>query len=706
MDSAFRLMSCLLSTRRIQEAATGWMCRELHLFPAALLSVIVGLASAEADGRIIQNQPGSGGAGAGAGPGITNLPRVDAVADGVVPGRLDGFMALWGVPSNLFPGPNQWDDFVEPSKGEPDQSGRDAADECPKSGNPVVLRTGTKVETELDFTGGGEMPLTLERTFNSAVMDRFNIFDTWYSNLDRQLVVYTDSNEARMRRPDGRYLVFKRGGDGVYREDGAQQGGQLKSVAGGKWIYLSPDLTTETYEGTKMVEIRNANGVRWTLSYGGPEGSQLQRVTHSNGRYIEFTWIQKNAQTGVDPRVIRVRDPQGNTIEYGYTQDVYGFLESVTYNGTPATTVKYHYMYKELGQAYGLPLLTGKSINGRRYSMFTYDDKNRATSTAHAGGVERFGFAYEPGANGESVTVETNPLGKVARYRFKDRRLIAIEGLPSANCAAGYSETHYDENGNTSLTSDFEGNLTRYQYDTHGHLLRREEASGTPIARVTTFEWDEQGNRVVAETLQGVLETRYAYDANNRLVSRSEKSLVAGHAQGEVQTTTFSYQLHPNGLVSRMVEDGPAAGSGDAVTSTYSELGDLVRIENSLGHAVVMGGYTGYGYPGYSIDVNGVRTDFVYDSRGRPSEVRLLLSSGVRTTHYEYDAFGKLASVTGPDGVRISHLYDLAGRLLSTSMPEPNGSFAETRYEYNAFSLPVTETVQRVFADPGRGTQP
>ncbi|ARQ91174.1 hypothetical protein A7326_16840 [Stenotrophomonas maltophilia] len=145
------------------------------------------------------------------------------------------------------------------------------------------------METELDFTGGGEMPLTLERTFNSAVMDRFNIFDTWYSNLDRQLVVYTDSNEARMRRPDGRYLVFKRGGDGVYREDGAQQGGQLKSVAGGKWIYLSPDLTTETYEGTKMVEIRNANGVRWTLSYGGPEGSQLQRVTHSNGRYIEFT---------------------------------------------------------------------------------------------------------------------------------------------------------------------------------------------------------------------------------------------------------------------------------------------------------------------------------------------------------------------------------------------------------------------------------
>jgi YD repeat-containing protein len=155
-----------------------------------------------------------------------------------------------------------------------------------------------------------------------------------------------------------------------------------------------------------------------------------------------------------------------------------------------------------------------------------------------------------------------------------------------------------------------------------------------------------------------------------------------------------------------MVEDGPATGNGDAVTFTYSNMGDLIRIENSMGHAIVMGDYTNYGYPGYSIDVNGVRTDFVYDSRGRPSEVRLALPSGVRTTRYEYDAFGKLASVIGPDGVRVSNLYDVAGRLISTSIPEPGGSFAESRYTYNALSLPTSETIQRVFADPGRGTQP
>ncbi len=634
------------------------------------------------------------------------MQTVYVTADRVTPGRLDGFMSIWGVPTNLFPRPNRMDDFTEPSKGEPDESGKDGADECPKSGNPVVLRTGTKIETEVDFTGGGEMPLTLERTFNSVVMDRFNAFDSWYSNLDRQLLVFPDSNEARMRRPDGRYLRFMKGADGVYREGGSQQGSQLTPIGPDSWQYRSADLMTETYVGTRLVEIRNANGVRWALSYGGPEGSQLQRVTHSNGRYIEFTWIQKNTQTGVGPRIIRVRDPQGNFIEYGYTQDAYGFLESVTYTGQPATTVTYHYQYRELGLSYGIPLLTGKSINGRRYSVFTYDDQRRATSSSHAGGVERFGFAYEPGSDGESVTVETNPMGKVARYRFKDRRLVAIEGLPSANCAASYSETHYDSAGNKQLASDFEGNLTHFQYDEHGHLLRREEASGTSVARITTYEWDEQNNRVATEIVQGLLETRYSYDNNNRLTARADKSLVSGSAQGEVQTTTFNYELYPNGLVKTVVEDGPAAGGGDAVTSTYSAAGDLIRIENSLGHAIVMGDYNAYGYPGYIVDENGVRKEFAYDTRGRPVEVRLLMAAGNRVTRYEYDAFGRLASVTAPDGIRTSNLYDVAGRLLSTSIPEPGGSFAETRYTYNALSLPTSVTLQRVYSDPGRGTQP
>lgn len=699
MDSARR------STFTLGHPALAVAClcieRDRQALLALSMVLLACLTATEVTARTIQAEQGLSGSGR-----ITTLPRINAVSDGVTPGRLGSFMSLWGVPTIMFPRPNHSDDIVEPSKGAPDQSGKEVTDECPKSGNPVVIRTGTKIETEVDFTGGGEMPLTLERTFNSGMMERFTVFDNWSSNLDRTLVVDADSNQARMRRPDGLYLVFTKGADGTYREGGAQQGGRLTPTGTGKWIYVSPDLTTETYEGTKMVEIRNSNGIRWTLSYGGPMGIQLQRVTHSSGRYMEFTWIQRDLQKANRARVISVRDPQGNLIEYGYTQDGSGFLETVTYKGPPSTTITYHYLYKELGETQRSYLLTGKSINGRRYSMFTYDDKSRATSTAHAGGVELFGFSYEPKSDGESVTVETNPLGKVARYRFKNRRLIAIEGQSSANCAASYREVHYDSNGNKQISSDFEGNLTRFQYDGHGHLLRREEASGGPVARTTTFEWDEQKNRLSAETLQGVLDTRYSYDNNNRLTSLSEKSLVVGNAQGELQTTTFSYQLHPNGLVSRLVVDGPAAGSGDAMTSTYSSSGDLTRIENSLGHAIVMGNYTGYGYPGYLIDENGVRKDFVYDSRGRPVEVRLALATGSRTTRYEYDAFGRIASVIGQDGIRISRLYDVAGRLLSTSIPEPGGSFTETRYTYNALSQPTSVTVQRVFADPGRGTQP
>ncbi|MFC6840214.1 DUF6531 domain-containing protein [Xanthomonas theicola] len=193
--------------------------RRCALAASVMIAALACLVARESSARLIQSQAGDGGAA-----GVPTLPTVNAVHDGVAPGRLDGFMALWGVPTNMFPRPDRWDDFIEPSKGEPDPAGNDAADECPKSGNPVVLRTGTKVETDVDFTGGGEMPLTLQRTFNSLVMERFNIFDSWYSNLDRQLILHPDTNEARMRRPDGRYLKFAKGADGIYREGGSQQG--------------------------------------------------------------------------------------------------------------------------------------------------------------------------------------------------------------------------------------------------------------------------------------------------------------------------------------------------------------------------------------------------------------------------------------------------------------------------------------------------
>ena len=60
-------------------------------------------------------------------------------------------------------GDNQ--DVKDASAGDPCSKGGSSGSN-PTSGNPIVLSTGDKVELETDFVFAGEMPLSLQRTYN------------------------------------------------------------------------------------------------------------------------------------------------------------------------------------------------------------------------------------------------------------------------------------------------------------------------------------------------------------------------------------------------------------------------------------------------------------------------------------------------------------------------------------------------------------
>jgi hypothetical protein len=68
--------------------------------------------------------------------------------------------------------PNPWDggggsgDGFDPNRGDQLNVADAAKSPCDQRGNPVVLPTGNKIESMTDFASFGEMPLTLERTYN------------------------------------------------------------------------------------------------------------------------------------------------------------------------------------------------------------------------------------------------------------------------------------------------------------------------------------------------------------------------------------------------------------------------------------------------------------------------------------------------------------------------------------------------------------
>jgi YD repeat-containing protein len=146
------------------------------------------------------------------------------------------------------------------------------------------------------------------------------------------------------------------------------------------------------------------------------------------------------------------------------------------------------------------------------------------------------------------------------------------------------------------------------------------------------------------------------------------------------------------------------AGSGDAITTSYSQTGDVLSVKNAAGHTTTYGDYNALGLPGFVIGPNGDKRSFVYDARGRVVDVQTYRNGGVQHTTYEYDGFGRLSRVTAPDGQTHAYQYDVAGRLVSEYEPEAGGTFAQTVYAYNEMSLPTSITKQRVFAEPARGT--
>lgn len=644
------------------------------------------------------------------------------------------------------------------NQGDKNATQRDASAKttCDQRSDPVVFSTGNEIEPEVDFGSAGEMGLSLTRTYNHY-WNGIGIFGRrWLSDYDYKLLFTTvdPTSTCYTRpgntpcdptgkpiwalRPDGRQIKFNYSTTptpGWYEDKPSPIAKIIKT--GSTYTLYSEDHTVEVYgsHGFPSV-ISNQQGVSWTFSY--DTNHYLTRVTQSSGRHVDFGWT--------NGLLAQITDPAGNVYHYTYAtisvstdsaqskqsvspllrqggglddppptppyppiQTMVALLTSATQpaslGGAPATVTTYHYEDARFATA-----LTGKSINGSRYSWITYDANAMATEAKLAGNVEDYQFIYTLDVNGAITnTTITNPLAKKTEYDFNaSGNQTAVNGFASTHCSASAKALNYDSNGYLYGATDFNGNVTLYNYAANGQLQQEVRGSGTPVEQTTDYLWDPTYNRPTKITVQGDHSTSYSYGADNRLTSVAVKNLSSAVAasQGQVHTTAFTYTTWPNGLLKTEVIDGPLQGSADAITLTYSQAGDLLSNQDALGHTETYGNYSGLGLPGSITGPNGDETDYVYDARGREVDKQTHRNGGSQDTHYEYDGFGRLSRVTQPDGQTHSYQYDVAGRLLSEYQPEPGGTFAQTVYTYNAMSLPTSIKTQRVTVEPPRGTMP
>jgi|GEM_PF-540946 len=623
-------------------------------------------------------------------------------------------------------------------------------------GQGVILATGNKIEVETDFVAQGEMALYLKRSYNSQWSATGIFGKHWISNFDYSLATSMSGSQVVVwiQRPDGRRIKFVPSGEANrWNEDKPASVAFVVRNSDGTYSLRNEDRGTEIYSSDGYIlERKNEQGIAWTFSY---TGKYLQRVTHSSGRYVQFTW------TGT--QLTQVLDTAGNPYGFNYDANVFGTgrgrLASVTLPGSPATTVSYHYE-----DARYLGALTGKSYNGARYSTYSYDANGRVASTELAGGIEHYTFDYagtstapvtppplppapggiidEGGGGGwceyqsgsricfqprsasiggmtgfgaiglsslsvMSTTIaaatqstsfsaiETNPLGKRTTYTFENDRLVSVTRSASSKSSEAYRERQFDPNGYEDLVSDFTEGLTDYDYDAHGHLTSRTDGSGTSAARTTLYSWDEATNRLISTTIVGVRETDFLYTPDGRVQRVDEKNLTTRGVTGAVKSTTYIYTKHDNGMLASVVVDGPLPGATDAISSTYNAYGDLVSVRNGFGHTTTYSGHNALGQVGRVVGPNGDQTDFEYDGRGRVIAVRPLVNGAQQATLYTYDGFGRLLSTQTPDGRKRNYVYDAAWRLAETFEREPSGLYARSLNSYDVASNPTQTQVRR-----------
>lgn len=586
---------------------------------------------------------------------------------------------------------------------QPDEAGFISTPDCNKTTHPVILTSGAKVLQEFDFQTNQLFPLKLVRYYNTTSNGAISGFRTyWYTPfVDSQLDFYISGNidcfhvignDAFNRAGavpacknyqtsgyfqkivrlfgDGSTLTYVLQSDGTYRNPQPEVHDHIVQLGDGTWQVQNADGSTETYDRSGyIIASKGPTGVGLTFSY---SNYLLQRVTHTSGLSIGFSWTIVSQQTNnISARISAVTDPAGNTYTYNYTPSDIGVLSGVTTPGPQPVTRNYLFEDTRFPTS-----ITGIVINGVRYSHYFYDANRRVQSSGLGddGSIEKLSFSYGTDSNGITTTI-TNAANAVTLNHYSANRLTESDLSGVTGCPNTTKTIHYDANNHADYSVDRRGIKTQYTYSPDGYLqdiVTGLDPNNPGQQRETKSVWDAAHDRLSSSTSLGpsgapIAETDYIYypdtdPAKNRLKTINVTNLTANGTPNQVIATNFSYQFYASGMPSKVVVDGPDG----LVTSNYDTVGNLTSKVDGVGNATNFSGYNQLGLAATITDPNGYTVNYGYDAIGRKTSESRTLDGTTTTVTYQYDGMGHITRTDTPDGY-LTASYDGAGRISLTS---------------------------------------
>jgi YD repeat-containing protein len=394
---------------------------------------------------------------------------------------------------------------------------------CPKVGNPIIVATGNKFQTEVDYQSQKPFGLNFVRFYKSSsnAIDK-GMGKKWHHGFQQQ-ITEAETTQVHVARGNGQTFLFNFDGS-VWVGDVDIPDTLVETVDGNSvrtgWVYTDKNDNVETFNTSgQLLSITNRAGQTQTFTYdvaaidGGDDNADtLDKVTGVGGQVMMFAYDGSQ-------RISTMTDPEGN--EYTYSYDAAGNLASATYpDNTPLDSLDnpvrtYHYENTSFpNHLTGLTDETGSRVT------WSFDAEGRAISSELDGGVDKSTLDFSVA---DQVTV-TNPLGKDTTYHFTTlhgvKKVTQVEGHATASCAGANQNYTYDANGYLASKMDWQGNATNYVHDARGLETSRTEAVGTADERTITTQWHADFRLPIKITEPDKI-TDFVYDIQGRLLSQA-----------------------------------------------------------------------------------------------------------------------------------------------------------------------------------------
>jgi YD repeat-containing protein len=588
-------------------------------------------------------------------------------------------------------------------------------------GNPIHAGSNAKYQTALDYTAYGS-PLRFERIYSSigffqppgisTEQNRYQMGPfwrhTWYRRLTVQTTSPTSSTIRSVVLERGHQIAgFFPGASDGYRQVFVPRPEQNDNLAAelinglpAVWLYTAEDNSIERYEAGLLVSVQYADGSAVSVTHG-PFGPQ--QVMDNTGRVLQMHYDEWG-------RLNELTLPDAQKVSYSYLASIHDYsvylnialpptasytpLERVTY--PDGRQMRYHYNEPEFSSGiHAQHLLTGVTDErGARLATYRYVD-GRATSTEHAGGVQR--WQLDPNSAtvvhplGSKLSFSFSPIGGRYRETYRYTMTASVQTIGSLSkdydVRGNRTQVSNELNQNICTAYDNTRNLPTRQLDGVGSVYCPSALTAPPAgARVLNWQWHPDWSLPTQQAEPRRL-TRWVYNGQGGagcapvearldgkplplVCERTEQTTAddtgaqgfAATAVGTASRWTYTYDRHGRVLTADGPQDGPADRT---VYSYYPDTtadwtaGDLQSVTTGQGLVTRFTRYDRHGNPLEMLDAAGRRHLLTYDLRQRLVRHQM----GAQVTAHTYDPAGLLLQTDLPDGSTLRYTYDAAQRL-------------------------------------------